>query len=437
MKQEQISDALNMLNDDILEETDRVRKSKAEQQKENKKRPGKKLWWKWMAAAVCFVIVLYAGIHFTSINVSENNRIDQEKTVDHTMKQEDSQGNVSETDPSGNGTSKTEVSDGSSTDLPILTIENRTEGMGYEGFMVYDISELTNGNPWTESARLDTLPVYRNLMWDHEFKNGVYQMSDAELDTMKAILLRAGAGLGIDTDELERTLSVNEWSYVVAGKNGAEIEVDTDMTTTIEFIPAVTLPDQYNFTYHSSSYKEMEAVAEYLKNEYKDLLGMKNPRTDIYDGDYTFDGEQSYNIAFYEGNGELADQIINYNFKRVTFSCNDKGELWIVRIFNPDLSDKVGDYPIITVDEAKELLKEGKYITSVPSEMPGMDYVRKVELVYRTGSLEEYFIPYYRFYVEVPELQAGKGLNTYGAYYVPAVAGEYISDLSVWDGSFN
>ena len=29
------------------------------------------------------------------------------------------------------------------------------------------------------------------------------------------------------------------------------------------------------------------------------------------------------------------------------------------------------------------------------------------------------------------------GLKAYGAYYVPAVESAYISDMPVWDGSFN
>lgn len=56
----------------------------------------------------------------------------------------------------------------------------------------------------------------------------------------------------------------------------------------------------------------------------------------------------------------------------------------------------------------------------MPYKLPGIDYVAKAELVYRTGAREEYFMPYYRFYVELPE-EERDGLKTYGIYYVPAV----------------
>ena len=109
----------------------------------------------------------------------------------------------------------------------------------------------------------------------------------------------------------------------------------------------------------------------------------------------------------------------------------------MARIFKPDLSRKIGDYPIISPDKAQELLAESHYLTSVPYEFPGEAYVKKVELVYRTGALETYYMPYYRFYVELPEETQENGLITYGAYYVPAVESRYISNMPTWDGSFN
>ena len=45
-------------------------------------------------------------------------------------------------------------------------------------------------------------------------------------------------------------------------------------------------------------------------------------------------------------------------------------------------------------------------------------------------------MPYYRFYVELPE-EKRAGLNNYGSYYVPAVEKEYLTNMPVWDGSFN
>ena len=180
-----------------------------------------------------------------------------------------------------------------------------------------------------------------------------------------------------------------------------------------------------------------EAAAEYLRTQYGELLGMEEPRLNLYGGDYDIYGRQLYRLEFFEGAGSDLDRILHYNFTPVAFYCDDAGGLFLVRIWQPDLSQKMGDYPIITAGQARELLLEGHYITTVPYEMPGREYIRKVELVYRTGTQEEYYMPYYRFYAELPQEKRENGLNTYGAYYVPAVSGEYLTGMPTWDGSFN
>lgn len=69
--------------------------------------------------------------------------------------------------------------------------------------------------------------------------------------------------------------------------------------------------------------------------------------------------------------------------------------------------------------------------------MPGKEYIKKAELIYRVDVRSEYYIPYYRFYIELPEAERDGGMKTYGAYYVPAVEGKYIENMPLWDGSFN
>ena len=163
---------------------------------------------------------------------------------------------------------------------------------------------------------------------------------------------------------------------------------------------------------------------------------MKKPTLNIFGGDYDYNLNQSYNIQFYEGRGSLTEQILNYNFNPVAFYCNGEGKLFLARIFHGNFSQKLGDYPIIDTAEATRLLLEGRYYTTIHEEIPKEEYIRKVELIYRTGDYEEYFLPYYCFFVELPdyEYRPKNGTNGYGIYYVPAVDDAYISNLSVGTG---
>ena len=372
-------------------------------------------WISWGAAAACLALMAFAGFHFLPPDQP-----------------------------------------GQTSDLPLLSISESISSNGYEGYMAYDISELVNANPWSEASEISTLPVYQNpLVYDENFI-----ASGADFDKMREFLLDVAGRLGLDANHLTITGSTPDEAAqqalvekfqstgdtvpagyfaptkIMAETEGIQIEVDPSMTATIIFDPAVSLPEAYHFT-HFASYGDKAAAAEYLKENYGDLIGIANPKVDIYGGDYTIYNQQMYSIGFFDGSGNETDQLIHYNFNRVTFGCDDEGKLFIVRIYRPDLSAKIGDYPIIHREQAKALLLNGNYITTVPYEIPGKAFIKKVELIYRTGEHEAFFMPYYRFYIELPEEARKSGLKTYGAYYVPAVESAYISNMPVWDGSFN
>ncbi len=198
----------------------------------------------------------------------------------------------------------------------------------------------------------------------------------------------------------------------------------------------INLPDGYIFTY-TSSYEELLKVADYLKKEYSKYINMSDPQINISIGDYDIYGKQHYSISFFEGGTDEVQNILHYNFTRVTFYCDDDGRLYLSRNYRADLSGIIGNYPIITSDRALELLKSKNYITTVPEEFPGEQYIKKIELVYRNETWTKVYMPYYKFYVELPSMKRENGLNTYGAFYVPAVQGKYIENMPVWDGGFN
>lgn len=388
----------------------------------------KHIWVKWGAIAACLAIMVYAG---TRLLLQKTHRDMSE------LPTQEAPEDLSE--------------------LPMLTItENTSDAMGFEGYMAYDVSELVSANPWSESLEISTLPVYRNPLTYDEY----YIARGADFDKMREFLLEIADRFGLDTNKLTITDDVpdEETKQMVSEKlqivgetvpdgyfdpteliieaDGLKIEVNQAMTARIFFKPAVSLPDEYNFTHHAS-YEDTVAVAEYLKTEYKDIISIDNPQMNICGGDYNIYVQQNYYIEFFDASRNDTQQIINYNFNRVAFYCNDEGKLFLARIYQPNLSGVVGDYPIITSEQASELLSNGKYITTVPYNIHGLESVKKIELVYRTGEREEYYMPYYRFYVELPEAERENGLKTYGAYYVPAVDGRFISNMPTWDGSFN
>lgn len=332
--------------------------------------------------------------------------------------------------------SSPDVPDPVPTELPTLPVSMGPSlgGYGFEGYYVRDISDLKNTSPSQIGSLPDTLPVFRNATGGYPL-----QAATEEYKAKMLTLCRSVAGrLGWDAENMtvvwdERNGGLVPTTVTATGADGVKIEVDQFMTVTISY-PDRNRPFSENVL---PTYDDAHKLAEKLLAEYRDLMNFANPQICITGGYYNIDGEQSYDIAFVETGGTQTEELLEFFFHGAEFFCNEGGEPWLIRLRCTDLSDKVGDYPIITAQQAQAQLVAGHYITSCGWEMPGEAYIRKVELVYRTGEYDEYFMPYYRFYVELLEEAPVEGCMHLAAYYVPAVAEEYLAPLSTWDGRFN
>lgn len=361
-------------------------------------------------------------------------------------------------------------------ELPMLHYTEPDYGCGFEGYFAYDISDLCNGNPWTEDTKIKKLPVYQNNI-TYDIVQNYYGYS---VDDMWQRLYELVDRFGFDKDnvvyqddapeqrQIELFLEVYEREGMtplpddyfaprtveaIDGRNRISVSFNNSVCIRLES------DKLYSEGYDLSTYEGACELAEYLKNEYvlgkyKDVFGMKNPQISIIGSDYNIYGERGdYGITFYEKGKNIVEDIINYHFRTVGISGRyDEHEDCYITTMSYNMSDdasyleehttKLGDYPIISADEAKQLLLDGYYATSmVQWDMPGEEYIAKVELIYRTSPSEQVFMPYYRFLIELPEasplMKEEFGLKDYGAYYVPAVEGKYIDNMPTYDGRFN
>ena len=118
----------------------------------------------------------------------------------------------------------------------------------------------------------------------------------------------------------------------------------------------------------------------------------------------------------------------------------DADQRLVISFGRLDSGPILGEYPLVSVEEAKAALSEGYYVTSATDPFPGLDRIRQVEITYRRAVWDNVFIPYYKFYVEEATPLPGAaamGMKSYATYYVPAVERQYIQGLPLWDGSIN
>lgn len=324
----------------------------------------------------------------------------------------------------------------------ILSISDTDVGMGYEGYVAYDISEIRRDNP-TDGVEIKALNAYRNTI---SYDERLYPYGQ-DLDAMEEYLLSLAENFGLDTTTLEifdnapgegqmqglimefasRGREVPEYyslPYELWVKTeDIQITVDANMTATIRFIEGIPVSEEYHFDHYSTP-EELQELSEYLWEQYGELIGYENPQIHIDGGNYKTDGTQKYTLSFYAGERDKVENFENYSFNYTEFTPN------MIRIYSDAALEKIGLYPIISEEEALQLLLDGGYYTTVMEEFPGEEAVVRCELMYRAGSKDKILMPYYRFYVYLENAPGmhlyPEGMKTYGAYYVPAVDPAYL-----------
>lgn len=394
MKPEHISDALNYLSDETIEETDQVR---------NRAAASRGAWRVW-AAAACLCLA--------AVGAALLPRLGQQEAPDG---------------------------------LPLLEISMESGGMGFEGLLYYDFSEMENGNPWHEGMELSTLPVFRNNSYSTAgIPHGLTR------EEMEARIQAAAQVLGLEVTGLKEDkegggdVPPGTITRITGYAGGVEIEAEANGTVTVDFDTkthdSLPLPEEYRFVYSDITDQEAEAVLDYLIDQYSALLNFRQPQKALF-RDRNIYEELGVDYHVFDAGGDDVEDLLNYSFRKADFAPDDEGNLMLIRLYDAlACTEKLGDYPLISLEEARQALLEGQYITTVPYDFPGEEHVYGGELVYRGSRTEQVFIPYYRFYADVsrefPNWE-DSGLKNFGAYYVPAVQHQYLKPGWQWDGSFN
>lgn len=319
-------------------------------------------------------------------------------------------------------------------ELEKITIPESFSGdMGFEGLMYYGGDDFYS-NHAVSVVSAETMPVYRNLSSDkygrahgmtydelEEKFNSLaeyFDMSDCD-----RIEIRFGENdMGIDPDYVHSISSNNA--------EGVSLSVKADGSWSVIFDEKVPSPCDSE-----------EETSLYFAEKYGELFDFDSPECYVF-ADRDIYGELNYHNWVYEKGADEVESLVNRSYCGVTVIIYGDGSFGGFHVSGGlDYSEKLGDYPIITESEALEALLDGNYITTVPVDYLENGIIAKenvlcAETVYRDSMAEEYFIPYYRFWVKLSGINEGE-LTTYGAFYVPALEREYIANYEIFDGSFN
>lgn len=312
----------------------------------------------------------------------------------------------------------------------ITLSEINVGGMGFEGLLFYDDEDfLAHVSQVQISA--ETMPVYKNLSYNkYAYPLGMtYSELKEKFDTLSRYF-------GVEDCE------TTEYTYPL-DENGTPSDIVTSIScSTDELSLCVRADGSWSVLFGEKEavpYSAAEENALYYVEKYSDLFSFENPAVSAFsDRDIYGEIGHEYYVVYNKTDDETENLIgMTYSYVRpILYKDGTFGGFHVSG--GMAYKEKLGDYPIITEDEAKNALIGGRYITTVPSDFySGITEENIVfcEMTYRESNAEEALIPYYRFYVRLDKTL--EGLHNYGAFYVPAIKEEYIANMEIFDGRFN
>ena len=317
MNRYQLSQSLNHLPDDLLEETQAARSRR-------------RLRWKPLAAAAA-CLLLAAGAWALA-------------------------GRPAEPTPDP--------------DLPVLTIDRDYGGMGdyplsAEEFAAYD------GGPWQEGMELAALPVFRNTT-RMDVANG-FRTGGGDYAQLRRTMEQLAAAAGADVaqaavearvpDETVQAAMEDAWAGetwqcgVTFAVRGGPTELALtweDVTVTVgesgELWVNLSRPELASLT--------PDATAAWLLEQYGAVFGEQTR--------YFMAAQDSggCSLYFYRPEEDLTQGIICRSILPAYAQCTGTG--CTIRLYRPELSDAntVGDYPLVTVDQARQRLAAGQHLSA-------------------------------------------------------------------------
>lgn len=307
--------------------------------------------------------------------------------------------------------------------LPKIQFKFSPDGMGYHGIMLYNREELITNNPWSKDMKINTLPVFKNHLPTEPMELDDY-IPREEKDKLAENIAKT---LGVNILEADGFYA----SYKC--DKGISISVWPDLSASIYWDEPVKLPD----TNIKDEYQRQVYYLKYYYQLYEELFNFKEPEFEVV-FDYSFDGDKSYSHYVYDKKGTDQEKILNYSFNRASFGFSEETNgLHVIHLPSIYEYEKIGDYPIIPVEEAISNILKGDYLTTVPyDENISREDIVKIELEYYITPYSENFQPVYKAYIELENDRQENGLITYGIYYTPAIRREYV-DIIIDEVYFN
>lgn len=292
-------------------------------------------------------------------------------------------------------------------------IKNPYGTFGVDGILVKDVSDLMQDNPYDMNHPSSQMMVYRNLYRKDDAGIEYQSLSDQEKE--KILLNYANK------------FNIQQYKII---KEGTQYILESDLCTmTLE--QSTSLFIEFSENYLQTNLVDMNietkeegiVIIEKLYQKYKNIIDIEKPYIDV-SFEYNIYSQKDWTFKVSEM-FDNQDQSLFYLYeKSIEFCKTDEGQFYGLSIQGINASEMIKEYPIISLEEAKQKFMEGDFITTVePFDSKQIGYV---EMVYRRDVGGYYYMPYYHFYIFDDE---NEELQSYVSCYVLAIEEKYLQDL--------
>lgn len=155
-----------------------------------------------------------------------------------------------------------------------------------------------------------------------------------------------------------------------------------------------------------------------------ELAGIETPGYELCT-DVNYYGEENcfQHFCYEAGGATVTERLLNYSFRRVKGNLDGTGELCHFNLTFPPESEKVGDYPLRTPEEAKAALQvilDEEQASGMREYDLSVEQVEGWQLEYAQSSMNPYIQPVYRFWLKTD-------LTPEDAFYENAEGNVYVS----------
>lgn len=303
---------------------------------------------------------------------------------------------------------------------PSLPLQTDIPPANNGSLWLYSFDDYSRDWPLTpEATPPESLPVYQNPALLNLYSYSELRLLAEELALSLDDTIQTFEGEPAPTDDTPTEVKAYCVNHLITVYPSGQVEIEVlNHDAPLHYtVPEATAP-------YESHYAFMQTMLDW----YAPLLGGMQTPTPRLTFTYNAKNQPVWGYSVYDAGSNLAEQLQNRSLAGATFHFNQKLQLTSITLTRIEPASFVGEYPLISLQQATSQLASGNGYHFNGATFPGEGYIVKTDLVYLQNSTNLYTMPFYKFYVQISSTASQTdALTQFEAWYVPAIQPQFLT----------